>query len=156
MWDLSTSSSIYFILNLSKWTFKLDFLKNPKKKKILSSGIFASSWCCFPGAVFKVGKSSILFKLSFKMFILNSWNLDHAFHWEWNLTKGFPDRLRKMHPVMHLGFMADVTRADLLVCENSTSVIKCKQVTEWQPEKGHNPSLNTVVKIISLPFMHIN
>lgn len=55
-----------------------------------------------------------------------------------------------------LGFMADVSHADLLVYENSTSVIKCKQVTEWQPEKEHNPSLNTVVKIISLPFMHIN
>ena len=95
MWDLSTSSSIYFILNLSKWTFKIDFLK-----KSFLQGFLRQVDAVFLVLFLNLEKSSILFKLSFKMFILNSWNLDQAFHWEWNLTKGFPDRLKKMHPVM--------------------------------------------------------
>ena len=65
------------------------------------------------------------------MFILNPWNLDQACHLERKLAKGLLDRPKKMHPIMcFLASWQISLSVDLLVYENSTTLMKFKHITE--------------------------
>lgn len=73
-----------------------------------------------------------VFKAYFKMFILNPWNLDQTFHLQWNLAKAF--YTDATHHVF-FGLIAGFTLCNVLVYKNFTTLMECKLITKWQPDK---------------------